>query len=211
MMKIGAAVVALTLMAAMGGSLILAPGCKGKKQRQETPPSPAPAGDSAKSEEKGQEEKAMAWTLKSSAFTEGQRIPDRFTCVGADFSPELTWDPAPAGTQELVLIMDDPDAPMGTWNHWILYGMSPDMTSLPEKVARDAEVQGVGMQGVTSFRRTGYGGPCPPPGPTHRYFFKLYALNAKTNLPPGAPLKQVEAAIKDRIIANAQLMGTYSR
>jgi Raf kinase inhibitor-like YbhB/YbcL family protein len=155
--------------------------------------------------------KRMAWTLKSPSFSEGQRIPDKFTCVGQNVSPELTWDPAPNGTQEIVLIVDDPDAPMGTWNHWILYGIAPDRTSLPENVNKNAEVKDIGLQGITSSRRPGYGGPCPPPGPDHRYFFKLYALSAKTNLPVGAPLKHVEDAIKGKIIVQAQLMGTYNR
>lgn len=161
---------------------------------------------------KAKKEAKMIWRLSSEAISEGKRIPDKYTCKGPDVSPALKWDPAPAGTAELVLIMDDPDAPVGLWTHWTIYGMSPDRTSLPENVEKTAEAKSVGaLQGITSFRKPGYGGPCPPPGPTHRYFFKLYALDTKTNLPASASLKQVEDAIKGHIIAEARLMGTYSR
>ena len=154
----------------------------------------------------------MAWTIKSNSIAEGKRVPDKFTCSGADVSPALSWDPAPKGTQEIVLIMDDPDAPVGTWTHWIVYGIAPEKTSFPENVEKAAIAKSIGaLQGVTSFKRPGYGGPCPPPGPTHRYFFKLYALDKKTGLPAGATLTQVETAIKGRILAEATLMGTYSR
>jgi len=154
----------------------------------------------------------MNWTIKSDSISENKRIPDKFTCKGTDISPALSWDAAPKGAQELVLIMDDPDAPVGTWTHWIVYGISPDRTSLPENVEKSAAAASVGaLQGVTSFRRPGYGGPCPPPGPAHRYFFKLFALDKKTGLPAGASLAQVEAAIKGHVIAEAKLMGTFSR
>jgi Raf kinase inhibitor-like YbhB/YbcL family protein len=154
----------------------------------------------------------MTWTLKSNSIAEGKRVPDKFTCKGPDVSPALSWDPAPKGTREIVLIMDDPDAPVGTWTHWIVYGIAPDKTSFPENIEKSADAKSIGaLQGITSFKRPGYGGPCPPPGPTHRYFFKLHALDKKTGLPAGASLAQVEAAIKGHVIAEAKLMGTYSR
>ncbi len=169
--------------------------------------------DAAPKKKKAKKEvKKMSWTLKSKSIINGERIHDKFTGVGKDVSPELEWNTPPAGTQELVLIMDDPDAPVGLWTHWILYGMSPEKTSLPEGVEKKIEVKSMGiLQGMNTWPRAGYWGPMPPPGKTHRYFFKLYALDKKTGLPPGADRKQVDAAVKGHVIAEAQLMGTYSR
>lgn len=147
----------------------------------------------------------MSLQLTSSAFVHGERIPVRYTCDGEDLSPPLRWEDVPAGTQSLVLIMDDPDAPMGTWVHWVLYDLSPEMRDLVEGAT------GVGVDGVNSWRRTGYGGPCPPPGKAHRYFFKLYALDARLNLPPGATKAEVERAMQGHILAQGVLMGTYRR
>jgi Raf kinase inhibitor-like YbhB/YbcL family protein len=163
---------------------------------------------------KAPKEAKMAWTLKSNSITEGKRIPDKFTCKGIDVSPELSWDPAPKGTQEIALIMDDPDAPVGTWTHWTVYGISPEKTSFPENVEKTLEAKSIGaLHGITSYGKSkpGYYGPCPPPGKVHHYHFKLYALDKKTGLPAGASLAQLEAAIKGHTIAEAKLMGTYSR
>jgi hypothetical protein len=172
----------------------------------------APRCAAAKKSKAKKGEKKMAWTLKSNSIRNGERIPDKFTGVGADVSPELSWDAAPAGTLELVLIMDDPDAPVGLWTHWILYGMSPERVSLPENVEKKTEVKRLGvLQGMNTWPRAGYWGPMPPPGKPHRYFFKLYALDKKTGLPAGADRKQIDAAVKGHVIAEAQLMGTYSR
>ncbi len=154
----------------------------------------------------------MTMKIESPAFAGGGRIPAGFTCSGADISPALKWTAPPEGTVELVLIMDDPDAPMGTWTHWILYGLDPATRELPEGVSKGTTAPEIGAkQGITSFGRPGYGGPCPPPGPDHRYFFKLHALDTATNLPAGASLREVEHAIRGHIIAEAQLMGTFSR
>lgn len=141
----------------------------------------------------------------SAAFAHGERIPTRYTCDGEDRSPPLAWGDLPAGTQSLALIMDDPDAPMGTWVHWVLYDIPPEGDGLPEGV------RGVGVEGTNSWRRTGYGGPCPPPGKPHRYFFKLYALDTRLNLPPGATKAQLERAMQGHILAQGEWMGTYSR
>lgn len=169
------------------------------------------SGDTAQEIQEGSTD--MEWKITSTAFKEGERIPDRFTCTGPDVSPELTWTAPPSGTKELVLIMDDPDAPVGTWTHWILYSLPPETAHLPEQVAKDSQVPSLGnaKQGVTDFRRPGYGGPCPPPGKPHRYFFKLYALDQQLDLDPGVSLGKITGAIEGHILAEARLMGTYSR
>jgi len=153
----------------------------------------------------------MAFALTTTAFENGGSIPKKFTCDGADVSPALSWSEPPAGTQNLALISDDPDAPAGTWVHWVVYDMPAAARGLPEGVAKTGEVPGGGKQGVTDFRRPGYGGPCPPPGKPHRYYFKLYALDTKLALKPGASKREVEAAMKGHILAQAELMGRYGR
>lgn len=148
--------------------------------------------------------------IKSSAFGSGEMIPVKYTCDGADFSPPLEWTAGPAGTKSFALICDDPDAPMGTWVHWVVYDIPATATMLAEGITREKELPGGGTQGVNDFRRIGYGGPCPPGG-THRYFFKLYALDAALSLKPGITKDQLLKAMKGRILAEAQLMGTYRR
>ena len=155
--------------------------------------------------------KTMALNLKSAAFTAGGPIPKKFTCDGPDVSPALTWTDPPAGTQSLSLIMDDPDAPVGTWVHWVLYDLPASARTLPEGVPKDNELPSGARQGRNDFRKIGYGGPCPPPGPAHRYFFKLYALDAKTNLKPGATKAELEKALQGHILAQAELIGRYQR
>ncbi|MBI5048287.1 MAG: YbhB/YbcL family Raf kinase inhibitor-like protein [Deltaproteobacteria bacterium] len=149
--------------------------------------------------------------IKSTVFEDSGLIPRKHTCDGADISPPLTWTKPPAGTKSIVLICDDPDAPMGTWDHWVLYGLSPDTTSLPENVPPQKEVLKGAKQGINDFRKIGYGGPCPPKGPAHRYFFKIYALSAELNLSAGVTKKDVEKAMKGHILAEGQLMGKYGR
>jgi hypothetical protein len=153
-------------------------------------------------EEEG--ESPMEITITSPAFAEGEPIPAKFSCDGEDISPELVWSGIPEGTASLALIMDDPDAPMGTWVHWVLFNLPPGSAGLPEGAA------GLGEDGNNSWKRTGYGGPCPPGG-THRYFFKLYALDTTLDLEPGATKKALEKAMEGHILAQAELMGTYSR
>ena len=157
------------------------------------------------------EEEAMAMELTSSAFAEGARIPARYTCAGEDVSPPLKWSDAPERAESLALICDDPDAPRGTWVHWVLYGLPADVTELAEAVPATETLPNGAMQGTTDFGRVGYGGPCPPPGGPHRYFFKLYALDTELDLQPGATKKQLLAAMNDHILAQAQLMGTFER
>jgi hypothetical protein len=154
------------------------------------------------------------FTLRSSSFTDGASIPIRHTCEGTDVSPALEWAGLPAGTRSLALVVDDPDAPdprapRMTWVHWVLYDLPPAATGLPEGVARDALPAGT-HQGVNDWKRTGYGGPCPPIG-RHRYFFKLYALDAPLG-DLGAPTKaRLEAVMKGHVLAEARLMGTYEK
>ncbi len=149
--------------------------------------------------------------LSSTAFGEGAPIPAKYTCEDKNVSPPLQWSGAPEGTKSLVLIADDPDAPAGTWVHWVLYDMPPTANELPEGQPRNQYTPGGARQGLNDFRHLGYGGPCPPPGKPHRYFFKLYALDALLNLKPGATKQEVERAMNKHILAQTQLMGTYKR
>ena len=153
----------------------------------------------------------MTLDLTSSAFKDGETIPSKYTCDGSDASPPLEWSSVPEGTKTLALICDDPDAPVGTWVHWVLYNIPADATSLPEGVPMDEVVESGAFQGKNDFKRTGYGGPCPPPGKPHRYFFKLYALKTELDLKPGAKKKDVEKAMKGRVLAEGQLVGMYKR
>jgi hypothetical protein len=148
--------------------------------------------------------------IKSSAFGSGEMIPAKYTCDGADFSPQLEWSRSPAGAKSFALICDDPDAPMGTWVHWVIYDIPPSATMLAEGITREKDLPGGGTQGINDFRKIGYGGPCPPGG-THRYFFKLYALDAMLGLKPGITKDQLLTAMRGHILAEAQLMGTYRR
>jgi len=149
--------------------------------------------------------------LTSSAFKEGQPIPSQYTCDGKNISPPLTWNGAPAGTASLAIIVDDPDAPMGVWTHWVLFNLPPDSSDLPEGAAQSESALHSAVQGRNDFKRLGYGGPCPPAGKQHRYFFKTYALDITLNLAPGATSKEVQAAMTKHILAEGQLMGTYQK
>jgi len=154
--------------------------------------------------------KKMALKITSSAFSEGGMIPRKYTCDGPDVSPDLAWSGIPDGTRSLALICDDPDAPVGTWVHWVLFNLPAAATGLPEGVASDATLQNGASHGTNDFRRLGYGGPCPPGG-THRYFFKLYALDTPLRLESGATKAQLESAMAGHILGEAQLMGKYKR
>jgi Raf kinase inhibitor-like YbhB/YbcL family protein len=149
--------------------------------------------------------------VSSPAFNDGQAIPAGFTADGADKSPELRWSGAPANTQSFALICDDPDAPRGTWTHWVLFNLPADTTSLPEGVATDKELPGGARQGKNDFGKIGYGGPSPPKGPPHRYYFKVYALDTKLDLSAGVNRKQLLDAMKGHVQAEGQLMGRYGR
>lgn len=147
--------------------------------------------------------------LTSSAFAEGTLIPRKYSCDGDDVSPPLAWSDVPAGARSLALICDDPDAPVGTWVHWVVFNLPPTVMGLSEGVPAQKAAAG-GMHGANSWRRLGYGGPCPPSG-THRYFFKLYALDTTLALDNTATAKDVQAALAGHVLAQAQLMGKYQR
>lgn len=153
----------------------------------------------------------MPFSLTTTAFQPGGDIPRKFTCQGADVSPALAWTDAPPATQSFALIADDPDAPVGTWVHWVAYDLPATAHNLPEGVPKTAELRGGGRQGLNDFGNLGYGGPCPPAGNPHRYFFKLYALKAKLGLQHGASKKQVEQAMQGQVLGEVQLMGKYKR
>ena len=152
----------------------------------------------------------MPFELTSAAFTPGEPIPPKYSCDGEDISPPLQWSEPPPGTQSLALIADDPDAPMGTWVHWVLYNLPAETQALPEAIPADADLSAAGRHGQNSWRRLGYGGPCPPSG-THRYFFKLYALDTTLDLAAGASKKQILQLMAGHILAQAEMMGVYSR
>ncbi|HVO42328.1 MAG TPA: YbhB/YbcL family Raf kinase inhibitor-like protein [Aggregatilineales bacterium] len=150
-------------------------------------------------------------SLTSSSFAEGQPIPRRFTCDAENVSPSLAWDGVPPNTRSLALIADDPDAPAGTWVHWVIYNIPPTLTGLAEGVPATDSVLAGTAQGTNDFRRIGYGGPCPPAGKPHRYFFKLYALDTTLALKPGATKSELTRAFEGHILAQGQLIGTYKR
>jgi Raf kinase inhibitor-like YbhB/YbcL family protein len=149
--------------------------------------------------------------LTSAAFAEGGAIPAKHTCDAKNVSPPLNWSNVPARAKSLVLIVDDPDAPSGTWVHWVLYDLPATNVELAEDMPKSQYLAGGAKQGLNDFRHLGYGGPCPPPGKAHRYFFKLYALDTLLELKPGLTKKEIEAAMDQHILARGQLMGTYQR
>lgn len=149
--------------------------------------------------------------LTSTAFQYMQPIPTEYTCEGKDISPPLAWTGAPAGTRSFALIVDDPDAPGGVWTHWVVFDLPADTSELAEDTAKSQYITGNAKQGLNDFKHLGYGGPCPPSGKRHRYFFKLYALDTMLDLKPGASKKEVEAAMAKHILAQGQLVGTYQR
>ena len=152
----------------------------------------------------------MALVITSSAFSEGQAIPSLYTCDGPDVSPDLAWSGVPETAASLALICDDPDAPMGTWVHWVLFNIPADTDGLPAEIPSDGILENSACHGKNDFGRLGYGGPCPPGG-THRYFFKLYALDTQLELDSGSTKAQLLEAMQGNILAEGQLMGTYSR
>jgi Raf kinase inhibitor-like YbhB/YbcL family protein len=148
--------------------------------------------------------------LISSAFKEGQPIPRQYTCDGANVSPPLEWSGVPANARTIAIIADDPDAPGGTWVHWVLYNLPAGNIGLVENLPATEKLVAGGFQGTTDFGKIGYGGPCPPSG-EHRYFFRIYALDGELPLKAGAKKAEVEKAMESHIIAQGQLVGTYRR
>lgn len=163
------------------------------------------------------EEAPMTIRLESPAFEAGGTIPRKYTCDGEDLSPPLAWSGVPEAARSLVLICDDPDAPRGTWTHWVLYDLPAEVTGLPEGLPIEGTVpipaggaEQVARQGRNDFRKLGYGGPCPPSG-SHRYFFRLYALDTTTGPEPGATRQEVLKALAGHVLAQGELMGRYAR
>ena len=160
--------------------------------------------------EEAKEAIMVALTVTSQAFEESAGIPAKYTCDGENISPPLAWQGAPQGTKSFAIISDDPDAPRGTWVHWVLYDLSATTNELPEAIAPTEKIAAGGTQGLSDFGKVGYGGPCPPGG-THRYYFKVYALDAMLNLEPGATKKELLQAMEGHVLAEGALMGTYAR
>jgi len=188
---------------ALGAIVLLSVGCARRAPGPETQPAAAPEEVMTK----------MAFKLSSPAFQENARIPARYTADGADVSPALSWEKPPQGTASLALIMDDPDAPRGTWVHWVLYDLPAARTDLPEGVAPQKTLPELGgaRQGLNDFGKVGYGGPAPPHGPAHHYRFTLYALDAPLKLPERARKPDVEKAMQGHTLGQARLVGIYSR
>lgn len=154
---------------------------------------------------------AKAFELQSAAFSPGEEIPVKYTCDGPDVSPPLRWTDPPVGTKGLALIADDPDAPGGTWTHWVLYAIPPTVRELPEAVPTRDTVADIGRQGANDFKRVGYAGPCPPRGAAHRYSFRLYALDVQTTLPPRKGKADLLKVIEGHVLGRAELIGRYQR
>jgi Raf kinase inhibitor-like YbhB/YbcL family protein len=153
----------------------------------------------------------MPFHLSSSAFAPGETIPKRYTCDGADQSPPLTWSDPPAGTQSLSMIVEDPDAPGGTFVHWVIYRLPPSTTELAAGLPRQAELSDGARQGRNSFRRVGYGGPCPPAGTPHHYHFQLFALDTTPEVTSGASASELRSAMNGHIVGQTELIGLYGR
>ena len=154
--------------------------------------------------------KRMEIKITSSAFEDGGLIPAKYSCDGADISPPLQWDAVPEGTKSVALICDDPDAPMGTFVHWVIFGLPAETKELAENIPSDETLPNGAKQGTSDFGRIGYGGPCPPSG-THRYFFKIYALDTEIDLAAGASKRELLKAMEGHILGQGQLIGKYKR
>lgn len=152
----------------------------------------------------------MALTLKSSAYQRGEMIPSKYTCDGANVSPPLEWSDVPEETQSFAIIFDDPDAPAKTWVHWVIYNIPADIQKLEENIPGAKELPWGAVHGVNDFKKQGYGGPCPPGG-THGYYMKLYALDEVLDLKPGATKEQLIDSMDGHILEKAELVGKYKR
>lgn len=152
----------------------------------------------------------MAITVESPAFKYGEFIPSIYTCDDINISPPLKWSGIPEGTKSIALICDDPDAPIGDWVHWVLYNIPPTTNELKENIPAEKILKDGSIHGLNDWKKYGYGGPCPPSG-VHRYYFKIFALDVKLNLNPGATKKQLLDAMRGHILAQGELMGKYQR
>lgn len=153
----------------------------------------------------------MSIKLTSPSFDHGDSIPVKYTCEGEDVSPPLLWSDVPDGTRSLALVCDDPDAPSGTWVHWVMYDIPPKFSELSEGVPTTEVTPRGAKQGMNDFKRLGYGGPCPPRGDAHRYFFRIYALDIAPGLPAGATRADLQRAIEGHVLEQGELVGLYER
>ena len=153
----------------------------------------------------------MKIQLTSAAFADGQPIPAKYTGDALDISPPLAWTNKPPGTKSFALIADDPDAPAGDWTHWVIYDLPPTAAALAEDTLKVPQLRNGAKQGLNDFKKTGYGGPAPPPGKAHRYYFKLYALDTMTGLAPGAAKKDLLKAMDGHVLGEGRVMGTCQR
>jgi len=222
-MRFGAIVLALAVIfgcqKAEAPSQAASPGTQASAERPDEPglvapsaetaaPAPRPAG--GEREQEGGD--AMTLDITSPAFEDQGTIPKQYTADGEDVSPPLSWSGVPEGTQSLALICDDPDAPVGTWVHWVIWNIPARETGLKEGIpVKERELSNGSVQGTNDFRKIGYGGPAPPRGPAHRYFFKLYALDKSLDLAPGAKKNALEKAMEGHVLAEAQIVGQYGR
>lgn len=170
----------------------------------------APKAEGGQPDDSAEEPEGSAMKLMSGAFQSGEPIPAQYSCDGEDSSPPLQWRDVPAGVASFALIMDDPDAPVGTWDHWLLYNLPADSEGLAAAVPSQDQLADGSLHGRNSWGNLEYGGPCPPSG-THRYFFRLYALDEPLDLEAGASKAELNAAMEGHVIAQTELMGTYSR
>ncbi|HET7212259.1 MAG TPA: YbhB/YbcL family Raf kinase inhibitor-like protein [Terriglobia bacterium] len=168
-------------------------------------------GDSASASAQRNNPARSSFHLESAAFKEGAFIPARFSCQGENVSPPLAWSGPPSGARSFALIVEDPDAPAGTWTHWVAYNLPAQSRAMAENTPEQGELANGGLQGTSSFGSVGYGGPCPPPGKAHRYFFRLYALDTLLDLKAGANSPDVLAAMQGHVMGEAQLMGRFKR
>jgi len=157
------------------------------------------------------EESTTKFTISSPSFTDGGEIPKQFTCEGQDLSPQLIWSGAAGGTMAFALLVDDPDAPVGNWNHWAIWNIPADSHGLSEGMPKSTHLADGSVQGTNDFRKAGYNGPCPPAGKPHRYYFKLFALDRKLNLETTIGKKELESAMRGHILAQSEWMGRYQR
>jgi len=155
--------------------------------------------------------KITSLVVSSPAFEAREEIPEKYACDGLDVSPPLSWEGYPAETKSFVIIMEDPDAPGGTFIHWVVYNVPVSVNEFPEEVPAEDRLENGAYQGINDFGRIGYGGPCPPPGETHRYIFRVYALDTVLELPPGATNKEVLSALEGHIVGEGSLTGIYRR
>ena len=153
----------------------------------------------------------MTFQISTNSFPAEGSIPRKYTCDGQDLSPALTWSGAPPKTKSFALIADDPDAPVGTWTHWLMWNIPASIQQLHESTSKDAQLTNGARQGQNDFRKLGYNGPCPPPGKPHRYYFKLFALDGDLDVKPGASRTEFESAMKPHVLAQTDVMGRYGR